>query len=356
MRKFLFLALLSFGCTEADPNPGKTKADAALGAPVEVVSMIQGSISDGIEGTASVIAKNQVTVRALAGGTLVGLEVDEGSTVKAEEALARIAQPTLVGIVAQARASAAKTKQDLKTAQRLRGEGLVPVQQVEEAQFARKQARHELARLLEERGLGRVASPIDGVVVTRLVRPGEAVTVGTPLLEIADLNALEAHVRVPERNLPRLKVGQPVEVEAEGLGAAQVTGTVTRIAPTVDPKSGTIKVTISVGDGATGAKTVRLRPGMYVRARIVVDTRENAVLVPKRAVIYEDDRAYAFRVHDGKAERLRLELGYADRTRIEVRDPLKVGDQIVVFGHRGLKDDAEVRIVEAPGVTEKTDD
>lgn len=342
------LALLLLACEAAPAAPDAGAADASVGSPVEVITLTAGPIADGIEGTATVEARVRATVRAQVAGVLSGLELEEGDPVTADKLLATVTRPALAGVVAQAEASLKKAKHDLTTARDLQKRGLVPQQQVDDARFAAEQAELEVSRLRDERGLGRVTAPITGVVVTRHVQPGEAVSAGAPLLDLADLSELFADVRVPERLLPRLQPGLPVEVTAEGLGAAEVVGKVERVAPTVDARSGTVKVTIGLGEGRVTGSDQRLRPGMYVQARIIVDRHPDAVLVPKRALVRQENQAYVFRVVGDTAQRILLDAGYQDRTNIEARSALAAGDTVVVFGQRGLKDGAKVRVVEAP--------
>ncbi|MCB9551219.1 MAG: efflux RND transporter periplasmic adaptor subunit [Myxococcales bacterium] len=331
-------------------GPGKGPPDAAAEAPpapVEVTRLATGPISDGLEGTATVQARVRAEIRSRAGGTVLDLAVEEGATVKAGDLLARIDQPTYQSVLGKARAAVEKANRDVQSARRLAKQGVLPGQQLQDAEFELRQARLEVQRLEDERGLGRVTAPIAGVVVARHVEQGEAISAGAVLFEVADLTALEIDLYVPERHLARLRTGLPVEVTAEGAGDARLRGEVERIAPTVDPRSGTVKVTVALGDGEIDPQR-RLRPGMYTRARIVLDTREAAVLMPRRAVVYEDDRPFAFRVVDGKAEKRALELGYTDRDQVEVRAPLTAGDIVIVFGQRGLQDGAAVKIVDAP--------
>lgn len=358
MRLLLTIAmvLLVLGCgakpdDDAKPDGG---TDAAL-TPVEVVKAERGLVRDGIDGTATVEARNRATVRARATGTVTELNVEEGATVTANQRLARIDRPTFAGTLTKARAVLNKAKSDLASAKEQHAQGLVPKQSVRDIDFEVGQAKSEVERLRAERGLARVVAPLAGIVVTRHVQPGEAVSMGEPLFELADPAELEAHLRVPERHLLRLREGLPVEVSAEGLGDARVDGTVSRIAPTVDPRSGTVKVVVALGAGtvksAAGAaegRALTLRPGMYVRARLIVDTHPDAVLIPKRAVVYDEDRPYAFHVKSGVAEKIALKLGYSDRDNVEVLEPVQAGDELVVFGHRGLESGAKVKVVDQP--------
>ena len=119
---------------------------------------------------------------------------------------------------------------------------------------------------------------------------------------------------------------------------------VKRIAPIVDPKSGTVKVTVGVG------AREGLRPGMYVDVALVTATHTDAVLVPKRAVVYDNDQMYVYRLKGkDRVERVFIQPLLADKFHVEPVDGLAVGDRIVVAGQAGLKEGA---LVSLPGQTE----
>lgn len=357
IRRTILSGCLLGACAACAPKPDAAKpggrgkmggpASEAGAVPVEVIAARRGSITDGVEGSATVEARQFAPIRAQVGGLIEGIAVEEGSAVTADQVIARVQRPAFAEVVRKARASRDKAARDARALKKLAKDGLVPGQQLDEARFALRQADLEVKRLAKETALARIQSPIAGVIIARHVQDGEAISPGAPLFDVADVTDLIVHLRLPERHLPRLKVGQAVELTAAGIGDARVSGTVERIAPTVDGRSGTVKVTLAIARPESGA--VALRPGMYVRARIVVDVVPDAVLLPKRAVVYDEDRAFAFRIKDGVAQRIALDLGYADRTHVAVKTGFAAGDQVVVFGQRGLKDGAPVKIVAAPG-------
>ena len=112
-----------------------------------------------------------------------------------------------------------------------------------------------------------------------------------------------------------------------------------RIAPIVDPKSGTVKVTVAVG-----AKP-GLRPGMYVDVNLVTATHGEAVLVPKRAVVYDNEQMYVYRMKGtDRVERVFIKPLLADKHNVEPVSGLLAGDRVVVAGQAGLKEGALVKL------------
>jgi membrane fusion protein (multidrug efflux system) len=159
-------------------------------------------------------------------------------------------------------------------------------------------------------------------------------------------------VYVPEKHLRELQPGQIARVGAPSLGDASYIGKVKRISPVVDPRSGTVKVTVGLG-GQQG-----LRPGLYVDVDLVTATHLETVLVPKRALVYDTDRMFVFRLkndeekNERRAERVLIDPVLTDKLFIEPREGLELGDQVIIAGQTGLKDGV---LVSLPG-DEKEDD
>jgi multidrug efflux pump subunit AcrA (membrane-fusion protein) len=132
-------------------------------------------------------------------------------------------------------------------------------------------------------------------------------------------------------------------VTSEFLPDRSFKGWVKRISPVIDPKSGTFKVTI----GVRSDKPSELPPGLFVGVRVVTDTRASAILIPKRAVVYEGGERYIFTVAKDRALKRKLAAGYEDPQNIECVSGLEVGTPVIVLGQSGLKDGAAVRVVNA---------
>jgi RND family efflux transporter MFP subunit len=108
----------------------------------------------------------------------------------------------------------------------------------------------------------------------------------------------------------------------------------------VNAGTGTVKVTVVVDD-----RTRQLKPGMFTRVRIIYDTHEETLLVPKNAVVTEDSESSVFVVKEDTVSKRIVEIGYNNATHIEILSGLNVGDTIVTTGLSSLKDGSKVNIV-----------
>jgi membrane fusion protein (multidrug efflux system) len=132
------------------------------------------------------------------------------------------------------------------------------------------------------------------------------------------------------------------------LGDQAFAGFVKRVSPVVEAQAGTVKVVVGVRE--LGA----LRPGMWVDVELVLDARENAVLLPKPAIVYDNDQRFAFRVEPDAnqvlvARRHPVRPRNEDKEHIEPEEGFEAGDRIVIAGQSGLKEGSPVYELEPEG-------
>ncbi len=246
--------------------------------------------------------------------------------------------------LAKARSQLEKAEREYERQKRLFAQQLISEQVYNDATYELEQLQIALEDAERELGYTEVRAPIAGTVTSRMVNLGDQVQIGQHLFDIVDFESIVALVYVPEKHLRELRPGLSARLSAQMTGDREYLGRVERIAPIVDPKSGTVKVTIDVG-GQAG-----LRPGMYVDVDLITAEREDAVLVPKRALVYDNDQVFVYRINEEKrAERVFIEPALTDKFFVEPRDGVSAGDRIVVAGQAGLKNGA---LVQLPGEPE----
>ncbi len=308
--------------------------------PVEAMAVARGRIEAVIQASTNLETEAQVQVFARTTNLLDELLVEEGDSVKQGQVLARLEDETQKIQVAKARAQLDKAKKDYKRQEDLYGKELITQQAFNDAAFELKQAELNLADAEQELKYTEIRAPISGTVTQRMVNLGDQINVNQRMFDLVDFESMVARVYLPEGNLARLGLGQKARILSQALGSTPFEGFVERIAPTVDAKTGTVKVTVKV------AEIGRLRPGMFVNVELVLDVHEDAPLIPKRALVYDSDQLYVFRVKaDNRVERLLLQPVLMDKDNVEPDDSIQVGDRIVVAGQTGLKDDALVRVL-----------
>ena len=331
----------------ADERPATEDAASAAEAdeealpPVELATLARGPIEATLRFSTNLEAESAVEVFAEAARRVVELRVEEGDRVAKGELLLRLQDEEQRSALESARIELDKAEREYERQERLYDRQLISEQAMNDATYEVERLTLRVEDAERQLGYTEVRAPIAGTVTQRFVSLGDTVTVNQRLFEIVDFDSIVARVYVPENELVRLAVGQPARLFSQSLGTAPRSGEVLRIAPTVDPRTGTVKVTVAIPANQV------LLPGMYVEVELVTDTFEDALLVPKRAVLYDDDQAFLFTYDDGTVSRLLFEVALEDVEHVmpAANVPLAVGDRVVVAGQAGLKSGTEVRVV-----------
>jgi len=314
--------------------------------PVEVATLDRGPIEAVLRFSTNLEAENEVQVFSQASRLVTELLVEEGDRVERGQLLLRLQDEEQRSNLARNEQQLNKALREYERQKRLYAQELISEQAFNDATYEVEQLQLAVADARRELSYTEVRAPIRGTITNRLVNLGDHVTVNQHLFDIVDFDSIVARVFVPEREMSRLRIGQPARLYSDSLGAGPRRGRVLRIAPVVDPKSGTIKTTVAI-PGNQG-----LLPGMYVEVELVTDVHQQALLVPKRAVVYDGDQSYVFRLVEGDGdeppavERLRIEPLLEDRDFIEpAPGVLEAGDVVVIAGQAGLKDGTRVRLI-----------
>lgn len=308
---------------------------------VGVTTVSIGAVEDFYRGATNLTAAEEAVVVARTRGVVQALFAEEGDLVEAGDRLAQLETERLELEVARSRTQLANLGAAYERAQRLHESRMISPTEYDNARFAFHTERTNLQLREYELREAAIRATIDGVVTRRLVKVGFTLNQNEPAFEMKRLDTIEAELNVPERETGRIHAGQLAHVSVDALPDAEFDGEVLRVAPEVDPASGTFRVTVTV-DNADG----RLRPGMFGRVAIRVDRHEGTLITPLDAVVVFRDNSSLFVVRDGLAERREVTTGYASEGNIEILEGASAGEMVVMTGHEGLRDGVRVRIAE----------
>jgi RND family efflux transporter MFP subunit len=189
---------------------------------------------------------------------VIGAEL--GDQVRAGQELARLEDDEEQAAVAVATAAHDLTRLEYDRAAQLAENGMATRAELETATYRLRAAESALRDAEIRLAYTRVTTPFAGAITRRFVRVGQLVEMGEPLFRTTALSPLRALLRIPELEAQSLATGQPVTFH--GVGAQEATGRILRVAPAVDPVSGTVEVLVDV------AEPRGMRPGSAVRARL----------------------------------------------------------------------------------------
>jgi RND family efflux transporter MFP subunit len=273
----------------------------------------------------------------------VELLAEDGDVVRKDQILLRLESDEQITALKRAETNYEQAKRDVERQKNLHDRDLTSDQAFNDAADELKRTELLLEDARREVSYTEVRATIAGTVTLRTVNVGNQVTLGQHLFSIIDFESIVAYVYIPEKELKHLAVGQDVRVGAHAVREALYDAKVKRIAPVVDPRSGTVKVTIGVG-GQKG-----LRPGLYVDVAVVTATRDDALLIPKRALLYDNDQIFVYKLQpERRVTKMLVHPALADPDFVMPMQGFAVGDSIVVAGQTGLKDQALVRLMTDP--------
>jgi len=342
---FLTLAALSIftltACNDGENNnDNDDDIDSTIVIPVEVMDVSRGTISAYYSNTATLEAVEEASVVSKVRGIIQQIMVEEGDNVREGQIIAKIEDIQYRIEAERAKATMDRMFNDYQRNKELFEKELISAEVYENSRFEYESQKsvYELAELNYQ--YTSIKSPITGVVSERLIKVGNMIGIDQQVFQVTDFDPIQAVLYIPEHERSKIKVSQRTEILADALPAQIFYGSVERISPIIDPSTGTFKVTVYMNRGQD-----ELRPGMFSRVKIVYDTRENTKMIPKAAIISEDEIQSVFVIKDSLAFRKIIRTGYVNGINIEVLDGLTDGETVVTTGQGSLADSTKVNIV-----------
>ncbi len=328
---------------------GEDEEDGEEAVPVEVVALDRGRIESVLKFSANLEAESDVQVFSEAARRVRQLLVEEGDDVRRGQVLVRLQDDEQRTALERAESQLRKAQREYERQTSLFEQQLIAEENFNEATYNLEQLELALRDAQRELGYTEVKAPISGTITSRMVNVGDQVTLGQHLFNIVDFDSIVARVYVPEKELYRVSSGLEARIRAEAAAEDEPRiGTVDRVAPSVDPRSGTVKVTVAI------PRNQRLLPGMYVSVELITAVKDDALLVPKKALVYDADQIFIFRPKtvtndegedELRVERLLLRAALEDRDNIEPDGGVEPGDEVVIAGQAGLKEGSLIRYV-----------
>jgi membrane fusion protein, multidrug efflux system len=338
--------------------PMAVEMASATRAPLAEYLTVVGNL----EGMTSIDVTSKVSARLLTVRVRIGDRVDRGQVlaevedrelreqVKQAEASHEVARAT----IRQREADLKFAETNLERSRSLFQRNLLPRQEMDDAEARHQaaQAQLDLARAQFEQAKARleelritlsnteIRSPVTGFIGKRLLDPGAFVSSNTPLLSVVEIGTVRLVANLVEKDMRRVVVGTPARVEVDAYPGDQFEGRVARVAPVLDPATRTAQMEIEVPNPG-----FRLKPGMYSRVQLTVARRENALVVPRNAVVDRDGKKGVFTIGPEKTARFHeVTIGIEDGQRAEILGGLTDGQSIVSTGAAGLREGDRIQL------------
>jgi membrane fusion protein (multidrug efflux system) len=335
------------GENKAEPVAGSAVAASKAGGPpatpVEVISLTPSTVQEDLQAVGSLRSNESVILRPEVSGRISTIGFKDGQVVKKGQLLIGLDATLNDAEVAQAKAEYDLALSNLQRSEDLARQKFISSSAQETAASNAQVAEAKLKLAQARQSKMRIIAPFDGVVGLRGVSLGDYVKDGTDLVNVEDVRILKVDFRLPERNLAQVRVGQGVEVIADALPSERWQGVIEAINPRVDANGRSLELR-AVLENSRG----KLRPGMFVRVRVITGERTNALMVPEEAIVPQGEEFFVYRVVNGQARRVLVKIGLRRDARVEIVQGLAPGDQVVTAGMRLSRDGQPVRILQ-PG-------
>ncbi len=360
---------------------------------VTTTKVVRGTAVEAVYATGTVEALDRVLVKAKLAGSIAELKVREGARVKKGDLIATIDSPTLkfelakgkadlwaassqagtngpqlAALVAQQKATEAllnAAKDDRDRITKLVANGTATQVELDkantqvanlEAQVAAQKATQQSLQIdLGARATGagaavsslaarladtEVRSPLDGVVLGRMVEPGEVVMINQPLYRIGNTDDLVLECAIDEADVAKVEVGKKAAVSLYAFAQQTFRAEVFEVLPDADRAKKTFLAKLRIEAPPPG-----LRSGMSAEVNVIVSEKPGSLLAPADAI---DTNGLTWVARDGRAERRKLAIGIRDMLRVEVVSGVNEGEQLVVLGGETLAEGARVKVTEKP--------
>jgi RND family efflux transporter MFP subunit len=316
--------------------------------PVEVAEVGKREISSYYVTTATLEPEKQVDILARIADEVVELAVEEGDVVRKGQLLCRLDDDEQKLALDEAKINRDQRKTDFERIQSMYSQNIIS-----ETEYLDSKYQYELAVNAYEAAsvryeYTRILAPFDGVVTQRLVDEGEQVAIGTRLFVVADTDPLRLSMYLPEGEIKTIRRGQVVYIVPDADPDVQFSGEVVRLAPEVDQRTGTVKVTAETRGGGI--------PGSFVRVRIVTDTRPSTLTIPRRGVVADAGDRFVFVTEADTVRKVEVMVGYEDEEYAEILEGLQEGDSVVVAGSGGVRTGTKIKIIGRPDEEADTGD
>jgi membrane fusion protein (multidrug efflux system) len=290
--------------------------------PMQEVLSLVGTL----EADESVLLKPEIS------GRIAAIQFDEGQRVEAGALLVQLDDSETAAELREAEADVSFAQAEHARRADLYRQRVVSKQELEraKAELDRITARVEIMKA--KLGKTRIRAPFAGIVGARRVSPGMVVDSGDTLANFEAIDLLKLNFEVPERYLPRIGVGQPVDLKVVAFPGRQFRGVVYFIDPRIS------RTNRSVGVKARVPNSDRLlRPGMFANIDLLIEEKSDAVAIPEQALVPMAGQQFVFRVKpDSTVDLVPVKTGIRDEGVVEITSGLSSGDTVVAAGHQKI--------------------
>ena len=308
--------------------------------PVKAAPATHATLNVEVTAVGTLRADETVMVRPEIAGRVETIHFREGQKVRQGETLVTLDQEEYQAQLASSAAQLALEQSSYRRLQDMDRQQLASQQNLDEAKAKLDTARaqQELNRVRLSKTV--IRAPFDGMIGLRKISPGAYVKPGDDIVALESLGTMKLDFRVPETYLARLAVDQRLAARVDAYPEQSFEGTIYAIEPALYEETRTVLLRARLPNPHN-----QLRPGLFARVSLILERRENALVVPEQAIVPVGQTTFVYRVVDGKAVMTPVKLGLRRPGLVEILEGLSAGDQVVTDGQLKIRDGAAVQVL-----------
>ncbi len=326
-------ASLMIGCSKQSEMENPSGQRAPVMVRTEPVTQADFPVTVRVGGT--LLGIQQTAIPAKISSTVTKIPVRVGQSVRKDDLLVMLDPGGVQSQYNQTKALYQNAEKQWNKMKALYDNGAIP-----ESQYDGAKTDYEVAKanFNAARESVEIDAPFDGVVSDIPVRVGDDISVGMPLVEVADIKQLRLILDVPTSQVGHLKSGQAVEVRSPVDSTLTMDGTVYSVADAADQATRSFEVECHFANPVAG-----FAPGTYVVADITTKILDSAMVVPNDALLYRSGKAITYAITNDTAQLVNLSVLAIGRGRSAVAGDVVVGQRVVVVGQKNLTPGTYVR-------------
>lgn len=334
--------------------PGASRPPAAAGGPsgppgagggvaVEVARVAKTSLPQAVSAVGTIRSNESVMLRPEISGRIAEFSFGEGQGVAKGAVLVRLDASVARAELQQARANLVLSQGKFERAIDLQAKGFVSSQAREEAENNLKVAQAAVAVAEAKLAKTEIVAPFSGILGLRSASVGDFVKDGADIVNLEAIDPLKVDFRVPEVHFKKLRVGQSLQLSLDAFPGQTFAGRIYAINPAIDAagRAVVLRATVQNGDG-------RLRPGGFARVRLLLDELGEALMIPEQALVPTGEDQFVYKVQEGRAQRIKVDIGQRRDGRVEVVRGLSADETVVIAGQMKLRDGVPVKPLGEP--------
>lgn len=349
MKKYLILSgaalFMVAACRNQDQN---LTADVEI--PVSVEELKLKPIEEFINTTGTAFPKGEIELKSqipaayfLEKNPQTGRLWEMGDRIKAGALIARLEDQEYVNSVRMEtnQLNMELMESELRKQESLYEKGGVTQKELKTAGINYENARTTVVTSKLQLEKTRITAPIDGVIVDLPYHTrGTQIETGVTIAKIMDYRTMYMDVQLPEKYISVIKPGQIVKMTNYTIPNDTIIGNVTQLSPAINADTRTFKGTVSINN-----QDLLLRPGMFVKADIITNHKDSAIVIPKNIILSRQRGKTVFIVDRSVAAERIIETGLENITEVEVTRGLEKNERVVTSGFETLSNRSKVKII-----------